>query len=113
MNLPVAGRHNPVISGWYADPEIHFFQGRYYLYPTYSAPYEKQTFYEAFVSDDLVEWRSCGVVLDFADVPWSTNRAAWAPSVAEKNGKYYMYFSASRSVRVPRVPSGTRSATRL
>jgi beta-xylosidase len=110
MNLPVAGRHNPVISGWYADPEIHFFQGRYYLYPTYSAPYEKQTFYEAFVSDDLVEWRSCGVVLDFADVPWSTNRAAWAPSVAEKNGKYYMYFSAGDGaglgVAVSESPSG-------
>ena len=28
------------------------------------------------------------------DVPWSTNRAAWAPSVAENDGRFYMYFSA-------------------
>ncbi len=30
----------------------------------------------------------------FDNVPWSTMRAAWAPSVASKDGRYYMYFSA-------------------
>lgn len=85
---------NPLFEGWYADPEIHFFEGRYYIYPTFSAEYEKQTFFEAWSSPDLVDWRNEGVILDFADVPWSTNRAAWAPSVAEKDGKYYIYFSA-------------------
>ncbi len=85
---------NPVLDGWYADPEIHFFEGRYYLYPTFSAPYEEQTFFEAFVSDDLEIWKPCGRILDFCDVAWSTNRAAWAPSVAEKDGKFYFYFSA-------------------
>ncbi|MEZ5163509.1 MAG: glycoside hydrolase family 43 protein [Fimbriimonadaceae bacterium] len=85
---------NPIFSGWYADPEIHVFEGRYYVYPTYSAPYEKQTFYEAFSSPDLVHWHREGRILDFKDVPWSTNRAAWAPSVIERNGKYFMYFSA-------------------
>ena len=34
---PRAG--NPVIPGWYADPEAHVFDGRYWIYPTYSAPY--------------------------------------------------------------------------
>lgn len=85
---------NPIFPGWYADPEIHLFQGRYWIYPTYSAPYEEQTFFEAFSSSDLTDWRNEGRILDFADVPWSTNRAAWAPSMAEKNGKYYFYFSA-------------------
>ncbi len=85
---------NPVLPGWHADPEIHLFEGRYYIYPTYSAPYEEQTFFEVWSSNDLVEWTNHGRCLDFADVPWSTNRAAWAPSVAEKEGRYYMYFSA-------------------
>jgi beta-xylosidase len=85
---------NPVFPGWYADPELHLFNGKYYMYPTYSALYEDQTFFEAFVSDDLVNWSSVGRILDFADVPWSTNRAAWAPSCCERNGKYYFYFSA-------------------
>lgn len=85
---------NPVFPGWYADPELHYFGGKYVIYPTYSAAYEKQTFFEAFVSDDLTNWKSVGRILDFADIPWSTNRAAWAPSVIERDGTYYMYFSA-------------------
>ena len=91
---PPATSNNPIFPGWYADPEIRVFQGRYYVYPTYSAPYEKQTFLEAFSSPDLVHWHREGRVLDFAQIPWSTNRAAWAPSVIERNGTYYMYFSA-------------------
>lgn len=86
--------NNPVFPGWYADPEAHVYQGRYYVYPTYSAPYEKQTFFEAFSSPDLVNWHREGRILDFKDVPWSTNRAAWAPTVIERDGTYYMYFSA-------------------
>lgn len=85
---------NPIFPGWYADPEIHVYEGRYYVYPTYSAPYEKQTFYEAFSSPDLVHWHREGRILDFKDVPWSTNRAAWAPTVIFRDGTYFMYFSA-------------------
>ncbi len=85
---------NPLFPGWWADPEIHFFEGRYYIYPTYSALYEEQTFFDVWSSDDLTDWRNEGRILDFADVPWSTNRAAWAPSVACKNNAYYFYFSA-------------------
>lgn len=85
---------NPVFPGWYADPELHFFAGRYYIYPTFSAAYEDQTFFEVFTSNDLCTWTNEGRILDFADIPWSTNRAAWAPSAIEKNGTYYFYFSA-------------------
>ena len=85
---------NPIFPGWYADPELHIFAGRYYLYPTYSAEYDKQTFFEAWSSSDLTDWRNEGRILDFADVPWSTNRAAWAPSAIERGGRYYFYFSA-------------------
>lgn len=86
--------NNPVFGGWYADPEAHIYEGRYYIYPTYSDLYEKQTFFEAFSSPDLVHWHREGRILDFKDIPWSTNRAAWAPTVIFRNGTYYMYFSA-------------------
>jgi beta-xylosidase len=85
---------NPVFPGWYADPEIHLYKGRYYIYPTTSDLYEKQTSFKVFSSADLTDWKDEGVILDFKDVPWSTNRAAWAPSVIEKKGTYYLYFSA-------------------
>lgn len=85
---------NPLFPGQYADPEIHVFRDRYWIYPTFSAPYEDQTRFEAWSSADLVEWRHEGTILDFKDVPWSTNRAAWAPTAAARNGKYYLIFSA-------------------
>ncbi len=85
---------NPLFPGWYADPEIHFFGGRYYVYPTGSADFASQASFECWSSSDLTDWKNEGVILDFKDVPWSTNYAAWAPSCAERNGKYYFYFSA-------------------
>jgi beta-xylosidase len=85
---------NPLFDGWYADPEIHLFGGRYYIYPTCSRAYEDQTCFEVWCSADLVDWRNEGTILDFADVPWSSNRAAWAPSATEHEGRYYLYFSA-------------------
>ncbi|KAL4886945.1 glycosyl hydrolase [Aspergillus karnatakaensis] len=110
-NNALAG--NPVIDGWYADPEARIFDDRYWIYPTYSALYEEQTFFDAFSSPDLLTWTKHPSVLNFSGIPWSTNRAAWAPSVArrrrsvnsdpeskdtvgeeESNFDYFMYFSA-------------------
>jgi beta-xylosidase len=85
---------NPIFPGWYADPEIHIFANRYFVYPTFSAPYEEQTYFDAFSSPDLKEWTHHHRIFDFVDVPWSTHRAAWAPSAIERDGKYYFYFSA-------------------
>lgn len=87
---------NPLFPGWYADPEIHLFEGRYTIYPTTSRPFEEQTTFECWSSHDLTNWKNEGVILDFQDVRWSTNYAAWAPSCARSphDGKYYFYFSA-------------------
>src|SRR5918998_4422465 len=87
---------NPLFPGWYADPEIHCFEGRYYVYPTTSRPYVEQTTFECWSSEDLTDWRNEGVILDFADILWTTQFAAWAPSCARSphDGRYYFYFSA-------------------
>ncbi len=85
---------NPIFPGWYADPEIHFFENKFWVYPTTSMAFEKQTFFEAFSSPDLIHWTNEGRILDFGDILWSTQFAAWAPSCAHKNGKYFFYFSA-------------------
>ncbi len=90
----VTSMSNPLFPGWYADPEIHFFEGRFWVYPTTSQSFEKQTYFEAFSSPDLVNWTNEGRILDFDDILWSTQFAAWAPSCAQKNGKYFFYFSA-------------------
>src|SRR4051812_25976043 len=85
---------NPVIPGWYADPEAHVFQSEYWIYPTYSAPYDQQTFMDAFSSRDLLTWTKHARILDAADVTWA-KRAMWAPSIVEKDGWFYLFFGAN------------------
>ncbi|ACT02828.1 glycoside hydrolase family 43 protein [Paenibacillus sp. JDR-2] len=85
---------NPVFPGWYADPEARIFEGRYWIYPTYSAKYEEQLYLDAFHSDDLVNWTKVERVLDKEDFKWA-DKAVWAPSPIESDGKYYIYFSAN------------------
>ena len=89
-----AARGNPILSGWYADPEAHVFEDQYWIYPTYSAPYEQQTFMDAFSSTDLVNWRKHPRIIDTTRVSWAW-RAMWAPSVVHKDGWYYLFFGAN------------------
>jgi beta-xylosidase len=85
---------NPVFPGWYADPEGVIFKNRYWIYPTYSDVYEKQVFFDAFSSSDLVNWTKYARILDTTNVKWA-KRAVWAPSITEKGGKYYLFFGAN------------------
>lgn len=85
---------NPIFSGWYADPEGVIFGKQYWIYPTYSAPFDEQVFMDAFSSPDLVNWRKHPGILDTSVVKWA-KRALWAPSIIEKEGKYYLFFGAN------------------
>ncbi len=85
---------NPVFEGWYADPEGIVFGDRYWVYPTYSARYEEQVFFDAFSSPDLVHWTKHPRILDTATVKWAW-RAMWAPAAVEKDGRYYFFFAAN------------------
>ena len=85
---------NPVFPGWYADPEGTILKGRYWIFPTYSDVYDKQVFFDAFSSSDLVNWTKHERILDTTNVKWA-KRAVWAPSITEKGGKYYLFFGAN------------------
>jgi beta-xylosidase len=85
---------NPVFEGWYADPEGIVFDNKYWIFPTYSAAYEKQVFFDAFSSDDLVKWTKHERILDTAAVKWA-KKAVWAPAITEKDRKYYLFFGAN------------------
>jgi beta-xylosidase len=91
-----APRHsgNPVFAGWYADPEAAVLDGQYWIYPTTSAAYAKQTFFDAFSSVDLVHWQKHPRVLDAAAIRWA-RKAMWAPAIVAKGGRYYFFFSAN------------------
>ncbi|MVM34768.1 family 43 glycosylhydrolase [Spirosoma sp. HMF4905] len=85
---------NPVFPGWYADPEGVIFGKTYWIYPTYSAPYNQQVFFDAFSSPDLVTWTKHSRILDSTAIKWA-KRAMWAPAILEKSGKYYLFFGAN------------------
>ncbi len=85
---------NPILKGWYADPEAAIFKKTYWIFPTYSDKYKKQVFFDAFSSVDLITWKTHKKILDTAAIKWA-NIAMWAPTVVEKDKKYYLFFSAN------------------
>jgi len=85
---------NPVFPGWYADPEVAVFGKQFWIYPTFSAPYDQQVFMDAFSSKDLVKWTKHEKIIDTKAITWA-KRAMWAPSIIEKDGKYFLFFSAN------------------
>jgi beta-xylosidase len=111
---------NPLVAGWYADPELVIFDNQYWIYPTHSGnqttgdntaefsslqqqlraeqgvypPFLTQTFFDAFSSPDLVHWKKHHKVLEVKNIPWAAY-ALWAPSMIEANGQYYFFFSAN------------------
>ena len=71
---------NPVIQGYYADPEVMYSEktGRYYIYPTCDGiPNWGSTQFKAFSSSDLVNWKEEGGILDLKNVSWA-KKNAWA-----------------------------------
>lgn len=85
---------NPLFSGWYADPEGVVLDNEYWIYPTYSDVYEKQTFFDAFSSDDLISWHKHSKVLSIKNIKW-LKKALWAPAIVMKGTKYYLFFGAN------------------
>lgn len=85
---------NPIVQGWYADPEAAVFGKQYWVYPTYSAPYRQQVFFDAFSSPDLVHWTKHERILDTQRVSWA-KKAMWAPAIVEKDKRYYLFFGAN------------------
>jgi beta-xylosidase len=85
---------NPIFPGWNADPEAKIFEGQYWVYPTYSAPYKEQVHMDAWSSKDLVHWVKHPDIIDTAAIKWA-KKAMWAPAVTEMGGKYYFFFGAN------------------
>ncbi len=105
--ITISQRNNPVLEGYYADPDILYSEKnrKYYLYPT-SDGFDSWSgyYFKTFSSDNLKDWKDEGVILDLKkDVTWA-NRNAWAPAIIEKKVKgkyrYYYYFSAAQKIGV-------------
>ncbi|GAA3781892.1 hypothetical protein GCM10022423_43060 [Flavobacterium ginsengiterrae] len=99
--------NNPVLEGYYADPEILYSNKtkKYYIYPTSDGFNDWSGYYfKTFSSDNLTDWKDEGIILNLKkDVPWG-NRNAWAPCIVEKKikgkYKYFYYFTAAQKIGV-------------
>ncbi|WP_326554515.1 family 43 glycosylhydrolase [Micromonospora sp. NBC_01813] len=89
---------SPVLPGLYADPNIAVFGDRFYLYATTDGfAGWSGTKFSVFSSANLVDWTDHGVILDLeTDISWADN-SAWAPTIAERDGKWYFYFSGGKA----------------
>jgi arabinoxylan arabinofuranohydrolase len=99
--------NNPVLEGYYADPEILYSNKtkKYYIYPT-SDGFDgwSGNYFKTFSSDNLTDWKDEGIIVDLRkDVSWA-NRNAWAPCIVEKKikgkYKYFYYFTAAQKIGV-------------
>ena len=48
---------NPIFKGYFADPEIHFYEGRYSVYPTQDGQNWHGTDFRCYSSTDLENWK--------------------------------------------------------
>jgi beta-xylosidase len=91
---------SPVLPGLYADPNIAVFGDNYYIYATTDGfPGWGGNVFYVWKSPDLVSWtRSAEPFLTLngtsGNVPWATGNA-WAPTIIERDSKYYFYFSGN------------------
>ncbi len=88
---PAAGFSNPVDID-IADPHVLRTGGKYYLYGTTSP----SRGFIVYVSDDLVRWTNAGFCYRKSDESWA-DRDFWAPEVTEKDGAFYLHYSAKNT----------------
>jgi beta-xylosidase len=81
---------NPVHDEYFADPFVLRHDGAYYAYGTV-ATYGRTL--PGLTSTNLVDWEPLGDVLE----PLAAAvEVYWAPEVAHRDGRFYMYYSAGR-----------------
>lgn len=98
----------PLVTHIYtADPSAHVFDGRLFIYPSHDIEagipfndlgdhFGMQDYHVLRLDSADGEAIDCGVALHIDDVPWA-QRQMWAPDVAYRDGRYYLYFPAKRA----------------
>ncbi len=86
---------NPIVEGWYADPEVRFYDGKFWVYVTQSyTGFAKQLNIDAFSSSDGIHWDKHKNIIDMSGFSWIWG-AVWAPTIIEKDNKYYLIFASN------------------
>lgn len=94
--MNAAEDRGPALPGLWADPNVAEFDGRFYIYATTDgAPEWGATEFYAWHSDDLYAWERTPLPIlalgEGGDVLWASGKA-WAPTILQRNGRYFFYF---------------------
>jgi beta-xylosidase len=92
---------NPVYDGYFADPAaLRTSAGVYYAYGTGHGPERDGRQFPILRSIDLARWEYVGGALpNLKPEGGEEYTAYWAPEVAERDGKFYLYYSAATGGR--------------
>ena len=82
---------NPIIHADYSDPDVCAVGDDFYMT---ASSFNCTPGLPILHSKDLVNWTKHTAILDTAEVKWA-KIAMWAPSVINKDGKYYLFFGAN------------------
>ena len=87
---------NPVWPGYFADPFVLKTGGAWYAYGTAGVQEDGNRF-PILHSTDFVNWEwVAGAVPPLPDTPEGASYTDyWAPEVAERDGRFYLYYSAA------------------
>ena len=100
LAAPALMAATPISQRFNADPSPHFVKdaggGTFYLYATddasNSGKYWDSTTWRLYSSKDMKTWKDDGAFLGVSVFKWARPDAkAWAPEMAERNGKFYFY----------------------
>jgi arabinan endo-1,5-alpha-L-arabinosidase len=87
---------NPLWSGYLADPFVLKVGDEYYAYGTGRAPDGRQ--FPVLRSRDFAHWEFVGGAL--APLTSPALKDYWAPEVAERDGRFYLYYAGDMKMRV-------------
>nr|WP_320058185.1 glycoside hydrolase family 43 protein [uncultured Bacteroides sp.] len=96
-----------------ADPAVHVFNGKLYIYPSHdresgipendNGDHFDMCDYHVFSMESIDgEVTDHGVALQVKDIPWA-GRQLWDCDCAYKNGKYYLYFPLKDQTDIFRI----------
>lgn len=94
---------NPLVRHHSAtDPDAVVWDGKVWVYTSQDHPrkpdgkgvYEVMDGYHVYSTTDMVNWTDHGEIMHSRDVSWGIDGGGWlwAPGVARKDGKYYLYY---------------------
>ena len=85
---------NPISKNWYADPESRVYGDTVFMYVTNSLPFDEQKNLDLVTTKDMENYEIHRDILDMSTYNGAV-RAIWAPTVVDKDGKYYLVFAAN------------------